>query len=54
MLLTQRELSALARISRAALVAIEAGQSDPRPSTIKRLAAVLECEPADLMPPEAT
>jgi transcriptional regulator with XRE-family HTH domain len=51
-LLTQRELAEQANISRAALAAIESGQSDPRPGTIRRLAAALNCDPSDLMPPE--
>jgi putative molybdopterin biosynthesis protein len=53
-LLTQRELAKKANISRAALVAIETGQADPRPTTIRRLAEALNCEPNDLMPPEAS
>jgi transcriptional regulator with XRE-family HTH domain len=48
-ILTQRELAAAAGISHRAVVAIENGEvTEPRPSTIRKLAAALGLEPAEL------
>lgn len=49
--LTQDELAARVGITRAALSRIEAGKAEPRPSTIRKLAASLGVTPADLMAP---
>ncbi len=51
-LMTQQELSDRSGISRAAISAIEALKAEPEFSTIRKLAAALGCEPADLMEPE--
>jgi transcriptional regulator with XRE-family HTH domain len=47
--LTQQELADKAGLSRVAVVRVEAGASEPYPSTIRKLAAALEVEPSDLM-----
>lgn len=52
-LLTQQELADKAGISRAAVSAIEALKAEPQFSTIKKLAAALECDPFDLTEPES-
>ena len=49
--LSQRELSALAGVSRMTIVRLEAGGEDPFPSTVRKLARALEVDPADLMGP---
>lgn len=49
LLLTQQEVADRAGISRAAVSAIEALKSEPQFSTIKKLAAALDCDPFDLM-----
>lgn len=49
--LSQQELAMLAGISRVAVVRIEAGDSEPYPSTVRKLAAALNVEPAELMEP---
>lgn len=48
-LLTQEELAEKAGINRVSLAAIESGQSEPRPATIRRLAEALEVDPKELM-----
>ncbi len=50
-LLTQDELAKRAGISRATVAAIEAQKAEPQFSTIRKLAAALECSPEDLMEP---
>lgn len=50
--LSQQELADKAGISRVALVRIEAGASEPYPSTVRKLASALSVEPHDLMEPE--
>ena len=50
--LSQQELAEMAGLSRVAIVRIEAGLSDPYPRTIRKIAAALNVEPADLMAPE--
>lgn len=47
--LTQAELAERAGISRVALIAIEHGESEPYPRTIRRLARALKVKPAELM-----
>ena len=49
--LTQDELAELAGISRQTVVKIEGGQ-EPRPPTIRKLAAALGVDPPDLMDPD--
>ena len=51
-LLTQHELGMRAGVSRATIAAIEALKAEPQFSTIRKLAAALNCDPADLMEPE--
>jgi XRE family transcriptional regulator, regulator of sulfur utilization len=50
--LSQAELAEQAGITRTALSRIEAGAAEPRPSTIRRLAAALKVLPSALMGPE--
>lgn len=49
--LTQNELADMAGVSRQTVVKIEGGL-EPRPPTIRKLAAALGVEPQDLMEPE--
>jgi len=49
--LTQVELAELAGISRETVVKIEGGL-EPRPPTIRKLAASLGVDPSDLMDPD--
>ncbi len=49
--LTQDQLAELVGISRQSLGKLERGDTEPRPSTIVRLARALGCEPKDLMAP---
>jgi transcriptional regulator with XRE-family HTH domain len=49
--LTQDELAELAGVSRQTVVKIEGGL-EPRPPTVRKLAAALGVTPADLMGPE--
>jgi len=49
--LTQDELAELAGISRETVVKIEGGL-EPRPPTIRKLAASLGVDPSDLMDPD--
>ena len=49
--LTQRELAEKAGVSRATIASIENG-GQALGSTIRKLAKALNCDPADLMPPE--
>lgn len=49
--MTQKELADAAHINRVTLARIEAGQAQPYPSTIRRLATVLGVEPEQLMAP---
>jgi transcriptional regulator with XRE-family HTH domain len=50
--MTQEELAEAAGINRVTLANIESGRADPRPTTIRKLAAALGVEPAVLMGPE--
>jgi transcriptional regulator with XRE-family HTH domain len=50
--LTQEELAAQAGISRTALSRIESGVTEPRPSTLRKLADALGVEPEALIGPE--
>jgi len=47
--LSQRELSKLAGVSRVTIVRLEAGGEDPFPTTVRKLAAALGVDPAELM-----
>ena len=49
--LTQEELAAKAGITRTALSRLESGAAEPRPSTVRKLAAALSVEPEALMDP---
>jgi transcriptional regulator with XRE-family HTH domain len=49
--LTQQELADQAGLTRVTVTRIEAGLDEPRPSTIRKLAAVLGVEPHELMEP---
>ena len=51
--LTQEELADRAGVSRRAVALIERGETEPRPSTIRKLADALGCSPRDLMEPES-
>jgi transcriptional regulator with XRE-family HTH domain len=51
--LTQEELAAKAGINRVTLARIETG-AEPFPATIRKLAAALGVQPADLMEPLPT
>jgi len=47
------QLSERTGLSKRSLSLLERGETQPRPSTITRLAQALECEPVDLMEPES-
>lgn len=47
--LTQAELAEKAGVSRATVMAIELGTTDPVPRTIRALATALEVRPSDMM-----
>jgi transcriptional regulator with XRE-family HTH domain len=49
--LSQRELAAKAGVSPVTVARIETGQDEPYPSTVRKLAAALGVEPAELMDP---
>jgi transcriptional regulator with XRE-family HTH domain len=49
--LTQAELAELAGVSEVQINRIENGHADPRPSTIRKLAAALGVEPVELTTP---
>ena len=49
--LTQQELADLAGVGHATIVRIEAGDREPFPRTIRKLARALKVKPADLMEP---
>ena len=51
--LTQRKLAQLAGLTPAALSRLETGSAEARPSTTRRLAAVLKVKPVELMTDEA-
>jgi len=51
--LTQEELAERAGLSKNALGALERGSSEPRPSTIRRLAEALGCQSEELVSPDA-
>jgi transcriptional regulator with XRE-family HTH domain len=50
--LTQFELAERAGLSKGAILKIEAGRSEPRPATIRKLAEALGVQPTQLMEPE--
>jgi transcriptional regulator with XRE-family HTH domain len=50
--LSQKELAERAGVSRGALIQIENGSAEPRPTTVRKLAAALAVKPSDLMGPE--
>ena len=50
--LTQEELAQMAGINRVTLNTIEAGHSEPRAGTVRKLAQALGVEPAALMAPD--
>ena len=50
--LSQGELAQRAGISRSALNQIENGGAEPRPSTVRKIAAVLAVSPSELMEPD--
>ena len=52
--LTQDELAQMAGINRVTLNTIEAGHSEPRAGTVRKLARALGLQPGDLMPPDAS
>jgi len=52
--LQQQALASKAGISRPHMSSIEHGRVGASPGVLRRLAAALECEIADLMPPEPT
>ncbi len=47
--LTQEELAASAGLTTAAVARIERNEANPRPSTLRKLAAALEVEPSELV-----
>jgi len=47
--LSQRDLAAKADLNTATVNRIEAGHHKPRPSTIRKLAQVLQVDPAELL-----
>ncbi len=47
--LTQEELAANAGLTTAAVARIERNEANPRPSTLRKLAAALEVEPSELV-----
>lgn len=49
--MTQRELAARAGITHVQISRIENGDAEPYPSTVRKLAAALNVEPAELMEP---
>ena len=50
--LSQKELAERAGVSRGALIQIESGGAEPRPTTVRKLAQALCVEPPDLMSEE--
>lgn len=52
-LLTQEDLAKKAGVGRATIAALEALKAQPQFSTIRKLAQALDCQPEDLMEPEA-
>lgn len=51
--LSQQDLADRAGLSRVAVARIEAGNAEPYPSTVRKLASALEVEPHELMDPES-
>jgi|tagenome__1003787_1003787.scaffolds.fasta_scaffold20186662_2 transcriptional regulator with XRE-family HTH domain len=49
--LSQRELAELAGITPVQVSRIERGDAEPYPATVRKLAAALKVQPADLMEP---
>ncbi len=47
--LSMRELSRLSGVANDGIIAYERGDQEPRPSTIRKLAAALGIDPADLL-----
>lgn len=50
--LSQRDLAVRARMSQTTLSDLETGKTQARPSTMRKLATALKCEPVDLMQPD--
>ncbi len=51
--LSMRELSRLSGVANDGIIAYERGDQEPRPSTIRKLAAALGIDPADLLAADA-
>jgi transcriptional regulator with XRE-family HTH domain len=49
--LTQQQLAELAQINRVSLARLETGQSEARPTTVRKLADALGVDPGELMEP---
>lgn len=47
--LSQRDLAARAGVSQVTIVRLERGEAEPRPSTVRKLAAALGVDPAELV-----
>lgn len=50
--LSQDDLAQRANVARTTLLRIERLETSARPSTVRKLATTLECEPRDLLGPE--
>ena len=50
--LTQKELAERAGLTRGTVLKIEAGQTEPYPRTVRKLAKALGVKPQDLMEPQ--
>ncbi|MEU3346371.1 helix-turn-helix transcriptional regulator [Streptomyces sp. NPDC006700] len=50
--LTQKDLARLAEVTKGHMSLVEGGRRGASPALLKRLAGALNCEIADLMPPE--
>ena len=51
--LTQRELATRAGVSHVTIAHIETGQTEPYPTTVRKIALALGVEPHELMEPES-
>ncbi len=47
--LSQKELAERAQLSQTALSDLETGKTEARPSTVRKLATALKCEPKELI-----
>ncbi len=53
--LSLRELAEMAQVPKVSIINIEKGRTrTPHPSTLRKLAGVLDCDPSELMPQEVT